>query len=127
MNDTQKRFIGFSICIVIRFILVIIAKIINKIYLPYLGYLALLPALGFMTVYLTGSRKVGIETLGEKIWWNDLRPLHAILYAVFALMAINKCKNAYIILLIDVVIGLIAFINYHYNQGVFNNKNGIFA
>ena len=127
MNSIQKRFLGFTICLIVRISFVLVAKKINNEYLPYLGYLALIPAFGFITIYLTGSRKTGIETLGDNIWWNHLRPLHALLYFVFAIMAINKFKDAYLILLIDVIIGFIAFLNYHYNQGAFNNKNGIFA
>jgi hypothetical protein len=41
---------------------------INHIkYLPYLGYLALLPAIGFAYIYITKSRQTGLEVFGEKI------------------------------------------------------------
>ena len=46
----------------------------------YLGYLALLPATEFIYIYLTGSMKTGAESFGEKIWWNNLRPIHSILF-----------------------------------------------
>ena len=79
MNHLQKRFLMFLIgCIGVRTLFVIIAKYINTKYFKYLGYIALLPAIGFMYIYLTGSRKTGAETFGEKIWWNDLRPIHSI-------------------------------------------------
>ena len=81
MNNLQKRFLMFLVgCIGVRSLFVIIAKYINTKYLKYLGYLALLPAFGFIYIYLTGSRKTGAETFGEKIWWNNLRPIHSILY-----------------------------------------------
>ena len=106
-------------CIGMRTLLVILAKYANKIYLKYLGLLALLPAIGFMYVYLTGSRKTGAETLGEKIWWNDIRPIHSILYFVFAYNAIIGNPQSWIILLADVLIGLISFFIHHYTSGNF--------
>ena len=86
-------------------------------YLPYLGYLALLPAIGFSYIYLTGTRQTGAEVFGSKIWWNKLRPIHAILYFLFAFGAIKKIHYSWIFLLIDVIFGLISFLTYHYLQG----------
>jgi hypothetical protein len=127
MNNIQKRFTLFLIgCIGMRSIFVLIAKNIGVNYLPYLGYLALLPAIGFMYIYLTGSRQTGAEVFGEKIWWNDLRPLHSLLYFLFAYNAIIGNRQAWIYLLVDVLIGLISFLVYHFKNGDFskliNNK-----
>ncbi len=120
MNDMQKRFLLFLIgCIGIRTLFVLIAKTASAYYLPILGYLALLPAIGFVYIYLTGSRQTGAEVLGEKIWWNNLRPLHAALYFLFAYNAINGNKMAYQYLMYDVVIGLGAFLAFHYKNGDF--------
>ena len=120
MNTIQKRFLVFLLlCIPLRFIFVLIAKSINKKYLPYLGYLSILPAIGFAYIFIFGKRKKGGETFGQKIWWNNLRPIHSILYFMFAYFAITKSDNAYIPLLIDVIIGFSSFIIYHYSVGSF--------
>ncbi len=120
MTQLQTRILLFLIgCIGVRSLFVVIAKTINRNYLKYLGYLALLPAIGFIYIYLTGSRKSGPETFGDKIWWNNLRPIHAILYLLFAYNAIIGNKEAWIYLLIDVVFGLISFLIYHYIKGDF--------
>jgi len=100
-------------CIGVRTLFVIVAKYINPKYLKYLGYLALLPAIGFMYIYLTGSRKTGAETFGQKIWWNNLRPIHSILYFLFAYNAIAGNNNAWMYLLVDVLIGLVSFLIHH--------------
>jgi hypothetical protein len=102
-----------------RTLFVFIAKNTSVSYLPYLGYLALLPAVGFIYIYLTGSRKTGQEVFGEKIWWNDLRPLHSLLYFLFAYNAIQRNKNSWVYLLIDVVFGLFSFLIFHYFNGDF--------
>jgi len=121
MNTLQKRFLLFLIgCIGTRSILVCISKNIDIKYLPFLGYIALLPAIGFAYIYLTGSRQTGSEVFGEKIWWNNLRPIHSLLYALFAYNAINKNASAWIFLLIDVILGLISFLIHHYLVGDFS-------
>ena len=120
MNNIQKRILLFLIgCIGVRSLFVVFAKYIDIKYLPYLGYLALLHAIGFIYIYLTGIRKYGPETFGDKIWWNNLRPIHATLYLLFAYNAIIGNKNAWIYLLADVVFGLISFLIYHYVKGDF--------
>lgn len=120
MNATQKRFLLFLIgCIGTRTLLVYLAKNVNKTNLKYMGYLSLLPAIGFFYLFLTGSRKTGAEVFGDKIWWNDLRPVHGLIYLLFSYNAINGNPNAWMYLLVDVIIGLISFLSFHYYNNDF--------
>jgi len=120
MDNLHKRFLLFLIgCIGLRTLFVYIAKTIKPKLLPILGIIALIPAIGFSYIYITHSRKTGGETFGQKIWWGDLRPIHALLYFTFAYMAITKDSRAWTILFLDVALGLTAFIIYHYNKGDF--------
>ena len=75
----------------------------------------MLPAIGFLYIYFTGSRKTGLEVFGEKIWWNDLRPLHSLLYYWFSWTILfgNK-KEAWKILLADVLLGWVSFLMHHF-------------
>ncbi len=121
MNNIQKRFLLFLIgCIGTRLLLVYIAKNINLTLLKYMGYLLLIPAIGFFYIYLTNSRKTGPEVLGAKIWWNHLRPVHGLFYLLFAYNAIHGNKNAWIYLLIDVIFGLSAFLIHHFINNSFS-------
>ena len=120
MNDIMKRFMLFLIgCMGVRFFLVYFAKNININYLPYLGYCAALLSIGFIYKFINdnGEKKIGV--FGGKIWWNNLRALHSILYGLFAYLAITKNKNAWKVLLVDVLIGLFSFLIFHYNEGDF--------
>jgi hypothetical protein len=120
MNTTQKRFLLFLFgCIGTRTLLVYLAKNVNKTYLKYMGYLALLPAIGFFYLFLSGSRKTGAEVFGDKIWWTNLRPVHGLMYFLFSYNAINGNFNAWIYLLVDVIIGLISFLTFHYYNNDF--------
>ena len=121
MNNIQKRLLLFLIgCIGTRTLFVYLAKTTNKTYLTFMGYLALIPALGFFYIYFTGSRQTGKEVFGEKIWWNSLRPIHGALYALFAYNAIMGNSNAYVYLLVDVLLGLVSFLTFHYSNGSFS-------
>ena len=115
MDTTHKRMLLFLIgCIGTRSLFVYIAKIISLDLLKYMGYLALIPAIGFMYIYITGIRQTGAEVFGDKIWWNNLRPIHALLYSLFAYNAINGNKNAWVYLLVDVLFGLTSYLVHHY-------------
>lgn len=107
MITNNQRMILFLVgCIGLRITLAVYAKYTQ--YLRQLGYLALLPAIGFMYIYLSGSRMVAPEA-GGKVWWNDLRPVHSIMYFAFAICAIQKYRFAWVFLAIDVIIGLSAY------------------
>lgn len=115
MNSIQKRVLLFLFgCIPTRLAIMYLAKNVSLDYLPILGYIALLPAIGFIYLYLTGTRKTGPEVFGDKIWWNNLRPIHSLFYFLFAFNAINKVETSWKYLLYDVIFGLINFIIYHY-------------
>lgn len=118
MNSIQKRFLMFLLgCIPIRLLLVWLAKTLPKDKLPLLGWLLLIPTLGFTYIQFISPRKTGLETPGDKIWWHPIRPVHIILYVLSVYLAFNKDPRTYIVLLIDICFGLTAFFTYHYLQG----------
>jgi hypothetical protein len=82
--------------------------------LSWLGYIALLPALGFFLIYAKGWRKTGAEVFGDRIWWNSLRPIHGILWLLFAVLAIRQVPWSWMILLADVLLGASAFYFHHF-------------
>ena len=118
MNTLQKRFLAFLLlCIPVRIAFVFIVKSSDKKYLPYLGYIGIIIGLGFMYNFIFTKKRGG--TFNQIVWWNDLRPVHAIFYLIFASLALSKNKEAYIPLLYDVIIGFISFISHHYIEGSF--------
>lgn len=115
MDISYKRLLLFLVgCIGTRALFVYIAKISSIQTLKYLGYLAILPTVGFMYIYLTGARQTGIEVDGGKIWWNNLRPVHSLFYGLFAYNAIIGNANAWMYLFVDVLFGLTSFIVHHF-------------
>jgi len=86
----------------------------NTKLLKALAIIAILIGLGFLTIFITGSRKTGIETGGEKIWWNNLRPIFGIIWLSFGITALKGVNWCWIFLLLDVLLGLSSFIYHHY-------------
>jgi len=102
-------------CLGTRTLFAYLAKLANVQQLMWLGYLAMLPAIGFIYIFLTGARQTGLEVGGGRIWWNNLRPLHAIMYLAFAYLAITGATQyAWKVLTADVVIGLVAFLTHYF-------------
>jgi hypothetical protein len=120
MNNIQKRFLLFLLgCIVVRSLLVYIAKIGNEKILKLLSVFTFVVAIGFIYRYVSGSRKTGPEVFDDVIWWNHLRPVHFILYLLFSILVIvfKQYNSAWIVLLVDVLIGLVSFLIYHIKSG----------
>lgn len=102
-------------CIPVRILLAYIAFKLqsNKL----LSILAFMIGFSFFIIYTTGIRKTGIETGGKPIWWNEWRPLHGFLYVLFAILNWMNVRNAWMVLVLDAIIGLIAF-SLHYYRGL---------
>lgn len=98
-------------CLLSRIILVLIAKYINNKYLPYMSLFTLIIGVGFIYTSII-NKKIGF--FGSKIWWNNYRLIHSFNYILFSLAAYYKNRNSWIILLVDVLLGGLFFINKYY-------------
>ena len=76
-----------------------------------------LPCISVSLTHIHDRRTETREDFGQKAWWNDLRPVHAILYGLFAWNAINKRAGSWKFLLADAIFGLISFLIYHWSNG----------
>lgn len=120
MNKLQKRFTLFLLgCIPVRFLFVYIAKNIPIIYLPLTAPITLIIGLGFFYTFFSG-KKTG-STFNQIAWWNNLRPIHGLLYILYSYYAYKKNSDAYKILLFDVIFGLLSFFIYHISVGSFKS------
>lgn len=93
-------------CIGARILWAYIAKKATKEQLKYMGFVAVLPALGFILLYLGDYRKDAAEA-GGNTWWNSLRPIHGVMYLLFAIYAFKSSENAWKILAADAGLGVL--------------------
>ena len=109
----DKKILFLLGCIPVRIIIVLIAIYLNKEYLPYYGLILLGPALGFLYLYF-GNLRLNAPEADGITWWANLRIVHGLLYLSAAILAFQQNTIAWIPLSIDVVFGLIVFINRHF-------------
>tara|TARA_Y100000389_G_C17120743_1_gene345316 strand:+ start:144 stop:497 length:354 start_codon:yes stop_codon:yes gene_type:complete len=102
-------------CIGARIFLAWLAKNATKEQLKYIGFVALLPAIGFIFLYVGDYRKDAVEA-GGKTWWNSLRPIHGVMYLLFSIYAIKSSENAWKVLAADAALGLVFWYMKYYIQ-----------
>lgn len=75
-------------------------------------------AMGFMSIYVFGWRKNAPETFGDTgvVWWNHLRPIHAVLYAWTAWLLYTRHEHAHMPLLLDLWIGFTATTSHNFKR-----------
>ena len=119
MTPLQRRFILFLVgCMGTRGLFVYLAATLPATWLRAMAVPALVISAGFATIFFGGYRRTGAETGGQRIWWDALRPVHALLYALFAYFAwTGQRAIAWKLLLLDVVLGLASFLGFHARQG----------
>ncbi len=109
LTNAQKGGLMFLLgCIPLRASFVYIAKYKQE-WLRVMSLFALAISIGFTVIYTFKLRKTGQEVFGEKIWWNELRPMHAFLYGLFSYLAVTHPGYAWKPLAADVAVGLVAF------------------
>jgi hypothetical protein len=118
MNTLKIRFYLFIFgCILSRLFMTLLSSFAYGKILRAIGFLALLPVLGWLYIIFIGKRDTGLEVFGGEIWWKNLRPIHVGLWSLFAYLSINGNRNSWIVLLVDTLFGLFAFLWHHYFAG----------
>lgn len=112
MNKYVLRFVLFYVlCVGVRASLALLTKRASSEALQtWFAPLFAAIAVGFAIIYAFGLRDNGSETFDNHgIWWNNLRPIHAGLFAIASMYAIRgETRYAYVPLTVDVLIGLLA-------------------
>ena len=112
MKKTNRMLLFIFACLTVRILFVYIAKIASREQLRLLSIPAIIIGISFFYQSLK-NKQIGF--FGGKAWWSKTRNVHGVLWIVFAILAFNSNKKAYIALVIDVIIGIISFIHNYFN------------
>ena len=112
MDEKTRQLYFWLGCIPTRILFVIIAYYLPIEYLPYFGILTIAISLGFIRAYFFSEKNTGF--FEGDVWWNNLRLVHSMNYLLFSIGAFSKYEYSWIFLLIDLLIGIISFINQYY-------------
>jgi hypothetical protein len=102
----------FGLCLLVRLLLVWGVSQLTRRGLQVAAALALVPAIAWVYLFVSGARPTGPETFGDPIWWNDWRPVHAGLYLAFSWQAWQASPTAWRWLAADVAVGLVAYLRH---------------
>jgi hypothetical protein len=88
----------------------------NESYRKMFSIFTLIIGISFILLWTCGLRQTARESTApnNKVWWNDLRPIHGILWVIFGIMLYNNVKYAWIVLLFDTLFGLERWIQYRF-------------
>lgn len=116
MRQIEKRIILFlTFCIASRLSLAFLVAHVDEKFRKVLSLILSTIGLGFLIIYTFHLRKSGLETGGQPIWWDFMRPIHGTLFLVSSyLLWIGRQKYASLYLFMDVCIGLSAFLMHHF-------------
>lgn len=90
----------------------------NYFYLIF-GLILLAMSIGFLYLYFFNKRLKANEA-GGKTWWHNLRLFHGLMYLCASIYILKNIGNyklikyATIPLSVDIIVGLISFINYRF-------------
>ena len=102
----NKDLLFLTGCIGCRLLFAFFAKNVSNDNLPLLAMIALIPAITFLHLYITDGRPKGFFSTS---WWNDVRPVHGFMYALFAVYAFKRERFAWKVLVLDALFGLLVW------------------
>tara|TARA_R110002111_G_scaffold86951_7_gene136201 strand:+ start:966 stop:1310 length:345 start_codon:yes stop_codon:yes gene_type:complete len=109
MSPDKSILLFFLLCIPARLLLAYLSTRLSKEHLKMFGVILLLISLAFFYLYFTNSRLDAQESSTGKTWWAPYRAIHASLYLVASIYALQGKQLAWIPLVIDVVVGLFLY------------------
>lgn len=112
--NIRRLVVYFLFCITTRLIIAYLIKKFHSdnVYKYMISAFLFIAGIVWLYLFFSGMRQYGREVFNEseeygKIWWNSLRPVHSILYllAVYLILFTNYSQYAWIMLVVDVIIG----------------------
>lgn len=105
----------FVVCVAVRAAFAYVATIDNDDLRVAMGVFAIAGAFGFLERACKYSdRQKGL--FNQDVWWNNMRYVHAAMYALFGAMVLGVGRRpqwAWVVLVVDVCIGIVAVLNKH--------------
>lgn len=102
----------FALCILVRLVLIFIVYSQSYKHIMQLIYGAI--AAGLVYQFLRNNRKLG--AFGQKVWWQNFRLFHVMVYlAVIFMIHHNINVNVIVaILLLDLIVAIMGHLYYNY-------------
>jgi hypothetical protein len=106
-QNVKKKMVSkfWQFCVPVRVLLAIAVCFLPTRFLPYAGALALFGVAGLLYRFFTYTDSQ-LGAFNQRVTWNSVRPLHAMIWALFAVLAVSKNTRAKWIPFVDVAVGV---------------------
>lgn len=105
----------FCLCIFVRLVLSSIVYLVYDSQLRYFFVLFYgLFSMGIFYQYIVKTRTMG--AFNNKVWWDYLRPIHALIYLSTSIGLMLKFQYTFVFLIIDAFIGSIGYYLHHHSS-----------
>ena len=103
----------FFICILVRLILTfLVYKNYKNNFRYFLILFYLIAGSGLLIQYIKNGRVISI--FGEKVWWQNYRIIHTIIFYSVSYLLYKKNSNSWKLLLLDTLISRFGHIKHNY-------------
>lgn len=99
----------WTACIPTRTALAVTPVLLPEPWLQPFGVVLLGIGIAFSILYTFNLRQHAMESSTSTTWWHEWRIVHALLYMTAGILCIQGNRNAWIPLVIDICIALIAY------------------
>lgn len=98
----------YIICIFVRLCLAYSVYYVQKPKIRYIfSLLYFILSIGALYQYIIKTRTFG--AFHNKVWWDSLRPIHALLFLFTSIGLFYKYKYSYMFLLLDTLISILGY------------------
>ena len=94
----------WHVCVPTRLLLAVVVYALPDRWLPVAGIVALFGAAGLLYRFATYTESQ-VGAFKQRVTWNNVRPFHALMWIIFAVLALSQNKRAKWIPVIDIAMG----------------------
>ncbi len=114
MEEVHKKILIFCLIFIpIRFAFMYSSNFYSLKYGNVYTLISLIYSFYELYLYFNESSGIRYDYVGNYIITNELRPVHALLFILFSFYLYKHRKHAYIPLLLDIIISIVAFSLYN--------------
>lgn len=113
MNILKRQLLFIMLCLPMRLLIALLPIYLNRLLKKMYSFIIFIVGISFLYLYFSNSRLQAFES-GGKTWWHNIRLIHGMLFLTASIYLFNNNNLASFVMLIDLFIGFIAFLNNHF-------------
>ena len=108
-SEKTRTVLYLTICVPIRLVLAYMPIYLADTHRPYLATLTGAMSLGMLCLALGNDPSTQTGFFGGHAWWAPYRVVHGMILLLATVLLLRRDKNASVLLLVDVLVGLVIY------------------